>query len=222
MHLNTTRKAVLAASKIPEKDNDYLLNIIYDRYALRGTAYSLHFFIGVVPDDAKDLLKLSSYVGTVYTFSTPLELEGDGPCENCIKQQKEKVMSRAQVPITATLLDHCANPDIPEFTTMAPAAVEDYLNKHLTWRAVEVICPYPLLLYNTRVNTPSHPQATTGRHVPLAELPQTKVYVMQGKGEHSEDPTVLSSYGNYGHLWDATSGKAGGATESDLGKHMAV
>lgn len=156
IHLNTSRKAVLAAPKIPENDNDYLINIIYDRYALRGNAYSLHFFIGVVPADTKHLLALPSYVGTVYTFSTRLELEGDGPCENCIKQQKAKVMSRAQVPITATLLDHCKNPDIPEITTMAPSAVEGYLNKHLTWHAVEVNPPSTftppfshLHLYNT-------------------------------------------------------------------------
>jgi hypothetical protein len=82
---------------------------------------------------------LPSYVGSIYTFSSTLELSGEGTCQNCVEQANAKILSGAQVPITAILLDHCKNPDIPEINTMDPEAVERYLTQHLTWRAMEVI-----------------------------------------------------------------------------------
>jgi hypothetical protein len=45
---------------------------------------------------------------------------------------------------------------------------------------------------------------------------------MAGKAEHSEDPTQLSRYGDYGHMWGPTEGKAGGAVPADQGRHIVL
>lgn len=108
-------------------------------------------------------------------------------------------MSKAQVVLTLKLIDHANNPDIQELNSLQPHDVESYLKKHLTWKAVEAI---------------------TGRIVPLEGLPRTKVYVLGGKAQHSEDPQQMSQYGEYSHLFGATEGKVGGAAQNDQGAHM--
>ena len=140
---------------------------------------------------------LDGYFGTIYTFSSTLELEGQG-CENCIEQRKAGLLSKAQLILTTKLIDDVQDTH-RDIDNMTPQAVSRYLNRHLTWKIVE---------------------AMTGRVVPHEELPKTKVYVLAGKAQHFEDPQQDSQYGDYSHLWGATQGKAGGASETDQGTHM--
>lgn len=203
MHLNKSRHAVLAAPQLPGVGNDYIVNVLYDRYGLSGNPYSIHFFVGsAAPEQLPEgtiYQDLPGYVATVYTFSSTLEVEGRGGCRNCVNQRKAGILSKAQVVLTLKLIDHAKNPSIEEINSLHPEEVEAYLAKHLTWTAVE---------------------AVTGRVVPLQELPQTKVYVLAGKAEHFDDPHRMSQYGDYGHMWGPTEGKDGGAAPTDQGRHV--
>lgn len=174
------------------------------RYGLGGKSYTLHFFTGPVPDSLPEdctYQDLPSYVGSVYTFSSALELNGRGACQNCVDQRKAGVLSRAQVVLTTKLISQANNPDITDINSMHHEEVERYLVKHLEWKAVE---------------------AVTGRVVSIEELPRTKVYVMRGQSEHFEDPQRMSRYGGYQHMWAPTQDKAGGAVETDSGRHMTL
>lgn len=142
---------------------------------------------------------LESYVGTIYTFSSTLELEGEGTCESCVEQRKASLLSKAQLVLTTKLIDDAHDHNNQEIEDLTTGAVDRYLTKHLTWKAVE---------------------AMTGRVVPPQELPRTKVYVLAGKAQHFEDPQQDSQYGDYSHMWGPTQNTAGGATEQDQGSHM--
>ena len=204
LHLNKSRQAVLATPNLNGKENDYIINVIYDRYGLGGKPYSVHFFIGHAPDELPDgttYQDFPGYVGTVYTFSSPLELTGQGVCQSCIEQRKAEVLSRAQVILTTKLIGQAKNPEIQEINSLEPGEVEEYLSKHLTWKAIE---------------------ALSGRVIPIEELPRTKMYVLRGKAEHFDDPHQSSRYGSYGHMWGPTQDKVGGAAPADEGTHMRV
>lgn len=91
--------------------NDYIVNILYDRYALDGQAYSIMLFLGEPPADDK-LYQYSehpNYLGQVYTFSAPYEFEGDVMCGNCLEQKTNRVLSRAQIPVTMQLMQKVAD-----------------------------------------------------------------------------------------------------------------
>lgn len=91
-----------ASKKFP----DYIVNIIYDRYALDGRPYSIMLFLGEPPAD-NELYQYSqhpNYLGQVYTFSSSIELEGEVACGNCQTQKGEHVLSAAQVPVTIQLM----------------------------------------------------------------------------------------------------------------------
>jgi hypothetical protein len=49
----------------------------------------------------------------------------------------------------------------------------------------------------------------------MSELPRTKVVVLKGVGEYSEDHTKLSHYHSYAPMWAPTRGKVGGAGPDD-------
>lgn len=175
------------------------------RYALGGKSYTLHFFVGTVPDalpEGATYNDLASHVGSIYTFSSSLELTGRGKCQSCIDQKKAGVLSKGQIVLTTKLIGQANNPDIRDINSLNRDEVERYLTDNLRWTAVEAI---------------------TGRVISIEELPKTKIYVMQGQAEHFEDPQQLSRYGGYDHMWGPTEGKAGGAVQSqDLGRHMTV
>ena len=142
---------------------------------------------------------IPGYVGTVYTFSSQLELEGQGNCQNCVEQRKAGILSRAQLILTEKLINQANDTTVQEINSLEPDEVEDYLTKHLSWKIVET---------------------ENGRNVPIQELQHTKVYVMAGKAQHFEDPQQPSQYGDYGHMFGPTQHKAGGAVPEDEGTHM--
>jgi Tyosinase C-terminal domain len=80
-----------------------------------------------------------SYLGSVYTFSSGLEREGNTvACQNCRSQQQNAALSTGQIPINSALLTHARDENIPELESLLPEAVENYLKLKLTWVAVEV------------------------------------------------------------------------------------
>lgn len=88
-----------------EKFNDYIINVIYDRYALKRRAYAILFFIGKPPKRLSNYCESENFVGAVYTFSAPIVGEdGSIACDNCAQQSSQRVLSKAQIPIMVSLL----------------------------------------------------------------------------------------------------------------------
>ena len=85
--------------------NDYIINVVYDRYALKGRAYTIPFFIGEPPEPLSNYRGSESFMGAVYTFSAPVIGEdGSVACDNCAQQSSRGVLSKAQIPITIPLI----------------------------------------------------------------------------------------------------------------------
>jgi tyrosinase len=176
---------------------DYIINVVYDRYALGGTPYTIHFFLGVVDEVIQTFHKLithhPNHIGSVFTFSSGVELNNNTGCQNCIDQRKAGRLSKAQIPITSVLLKHAGNPAISAISKIIPGQVEDYLTKNLHWKFLR----------------------TDGSEIPVSSLPETKIFIMAGKGEHAEDNSKLSNYHGYAPMWGPCHGKAGGAIKDD-------
>lgn len=111
---------------------------------------------------------------------------------SCRQQKEAGTLSRAQVPLSLPLLSHAQDPSIPEFTSLLPDSVREYLQKNLTWKAM----------------------SNSSELLDQARLPETKVVVFSGKAQHEEhaivgDPgaapgqaptggsTYTSTYGDY-------------------------
>lgn len=163
---------------------DYIVNIVYDRYALNGSPYSIEFYLGA--SETADNMRAHpvNYVGHVYTFSNS---KGE-TCGNCKSQQIAGVLSRAQVPLTLHLLHHF-NDSVDEhnLTGFTQDAIHEYLQKHLHWRFV----------------------ALGGQEIPAEQFPKTYITVLGGKAElneansaiyHSHEPLPLITHGKPGGL----------------------
>jgi tyrosinase len=76
--------------------DEYVMNVIYKKFALGGSPFTIHIYIGSGHH---------TKVGTVYNFSTPAHATG-GPdgCKNCRNQEDAAVLATSQVPITNALL----------------------------------------------------------------------------------------------------------------------
>jgi hypothetical protein len=82
-------------------------------------------------------------LGSIYNFSSQLELSADGGCENCKSQKEGGVLSKAQLPITLPLFDLAAAPSYPNFSNMKPDHVEVLLQDQLHWRIITVRSAIP-------------------------------------------------------------------------------
>ncbi|KAL2845414.1 common central domain of tyrosinase-domain-containing protein [Aspergillus pseudoustus] len=190
---------------IQGKGNDYVINITYDRYALQGTPYHIHFFLGTPPpaegDDSFSHAE-ETYIGNVYTFSSNLEPDANGSqCHNCLEQKSAGVLSTAQIPLTSAILKAAKQPDKTGLHSILPEEVESYLASYLTWRATAA----------AGESNESPPQTTI---VDMSRLPKTKISVMKGNVHYPDSDAELTTYGDYIPLWRATSGKAGGAVQA--------
>ena len=173
--------------------NDYIINVVYDRYALRGRAYSILFYIGAPTMSLSACRSDPNFVDAVYTFSTPLT-SGDGrtTCDNCEKQEADNVLSKAQIPLTLPLIRRAAPisagyAGIPgtELGLLEPHAVEKVLAVGLKWFFVEL---------GGKVADPS-------------DFPNTEIAVLHGKGTHPVGDRIMPRYENYVKKTDATKNK---------------
>ncbi|KAF3015587.1 hypothetical protein E8E14_008401 [Neopestalotiopsis sp. 37M] len=180
--------------------NDYIIDILYDRSALNGNPYTIHFFLGDV--DSSDVASTNNYathpkhVGSVYNFSTPLGPSEPGQppsCENCVQQRDAGMLSLAQIPLTIPLYHEAASPTNDEINHLGTSEVEQYLTSQLNWIAV----------------------STKGEQIPWERLSSMKVYVLKGKAQHFEEDTRLSMYGNYSPMIGVTQNKPAGASHAD-------
>ncbi|OCL09390.1 Di-copper centre-containing protein [Glonium stellatum] len=185
------------------KFNDYVINVIYDRYALKGRAYAILFFLGDPPQALSTYRQSDNFIGQVYTFSAPTEVGGAIACGNCAKQKSSKVLSKAHIPITLHLLAK-ARPQsqlgggaaqaplgIPGLGLGAldPEPVEEILQQQLKWVFVEI----------------------GGRRHDPADFPDTEIAVLHGQGQHAATLDHLPTYAGYKKLERATRDKMTGS-----------
>jgi tyrosinase len=82
---------------------DYIINVVYDRYALDGLSYTIQFFIGGPPGEDTTNFEKHNYVDHVYSFGGR-HSTSEGSCKNCKRQAEAQVLSCAQVTLTIHLL----------------------------------------------------------------------------------------------------------------------
>lgn len=174
--------------------NDYIINVVYDRYALNGRAYSILFYIGE-PTKSYSLSKSDpNFVGAIYTFSAPLvSADGKRTCDNCGKQQAANVLSKAQIPLTLPLIRRAEKfswgySGIPaiDLGQLNPKTVERILEVGLKWYFV----------------------ALGGNVVGAEKFPDTEIAVLHGTGKHAVGDHIMPRYGGYTRLPKATKGKS--------------
>ncbi|KXH59652.1 hypothetical protein CSAL01_11827 [Colletotrichum salicis] len=133
------RKHLQANHRLGGKTNDYVINVQYDRFALNGRGYAVHFFIkGDVPSAPSQYRAAPNHVGSIHTFPSEYWTAGNAngvDCPNCQDQQAEGIVSKAQVLITLELLVRAVSNDDKwsDLDNLEVEHVQQFLEKHLTW-----------------------------------------------------------------------------------------
>ncbi|KAH7354961.1 putative tyrosinase [Rhexocercosporidium sp. MPI-PUGE-AT-0058] len=181
-------------------ENDYIVNVLYDRFALEGYPYTIRIFLGDVPEGPSFYFEdTPTQVGCVYNFSAPAEFRGDGPegCANCHRQKQDHELSTGQVILTDYLVEHITKSIQDRGLTLQSLSREDvveYLRKNLHWRISDI-----------------------DENVILKEnMPSLKISVAMGRATHFLAAAVPSHYGDYEVLWEITENRLAGASPGDL------
>jgi tyrosinase len=181
--------------------NDYLINIIYDRYALNGRSYTIEFWLGGAPDSPDSTFTFpENRIGQVYAFGglAPRSASTGPGCASCGSQRDGKVLSRAQVPLTIPVMSQALDGAYAHIGSTRRADVEAYLQRHLHWRHVQL----------------------GGEERPAQHFPDTKVSVWWGSGKPqpatSGGRRLPPRYADYVPIYAPTHGKEGGLRRDDL------
>ncbi|RDL34449.1 Uncharacterized protein BP5553_07577 [Venustampulla echinocandica] len=207
---------VEAAPPTPAEGNweayDYVINVLYDRFALGGYPYAIRFFLGEVPvpppsADAPasnqptplPFADTPTQVGLVYNFSAPSEFRGVDPsgCANCIRQQDNGELSTGQCILTDYLVEHIQKDVVGrgiQLKSLEKDEVVNYLKANLHWRITD---------QNSVI-------------VPKESVANLKVSVAVGHATHFLQAATPSKYENYEVLWEVTEGRLAGAVPGDL------
>ncbi|SCO36199.1 related to tyrosinase precursor [Fusarium fujikuroi] len=174
---------------------DYIINVVYDRYALDGLSYTIQFFIGGPPGEDTTIFEKHNYIGHVYSFGGR-QSTSEGSCRNCKKQAAAQVLSCAQVPLTIHLLQHVKD-NIPDHSLKDFGEIEEYLRLHLRWRLVR---------YGGEVISEEGFKRNFSK---------VQISVLRGTGRIKPDNalsagSVSSLYSDYVPLPEITDGKPGG------------
>ncbi|PVH87416.1 putative tyrosinase [Cadophora sp. DSE1049] len=197
---STAAKAPVVAAAAKWTENDYIVNVLYDRFALDGYPYIIRIFLGDVPEGPSFYFEdTPTQVGCVYNFSAPAEFRGDGPegCANCHRQKQDHELSTGQVILTDYLVEHITKNIQERGLTLQSLSREDvveYLRKNLHWRISDI-----------------------DDNVILKEnMPSLKISVAMGRATHFLAAAVPSRYGDYEVLWEITENRLAGASPGDL------
>ena len=174
----TASGAIDESGVVPAKEriyDDYIINVIYDRYALNGLAYSILFFLGDRPSPLGNYRQDRSYLGEMYTFSAPvLSEDQETGCDNCGQQKKDEVLSTAFIPITIPLL--------------AMLAAEGGLLQEWDSEVITAILTKELkVVFLSLGGTEQRPE----------RFPKTTYAVMRGQGTFKEGKYEMPKWGNY-------------------------
>ncbi|RBR10394.1 hypothetical protein FVER53590_12513 [Fusarium verticillioides] len=177
--------------------NDYLINVVYDRYALNGSSYSIQFWLGGNGDDPDTTFRdEENLIGQVYSFA------GMAPstetCSNCASQKDKKVLSRAQVLLTIPIISQALDSGFKHIDTTEVGKVKTYLQNHLRWKFVQI----------------------GGFERPAEDFPNTTISVFGGTGKPQTSPDndekgIPPIYADYEILYEATQEKTCGLTKKD-------
>lgn len=129
--------------------HDYIIDVLYDRYALGGAPYTIHFYFGPPVSSLGAAVSVAElradrkYIGSVFNFSTPLRVgeSGRGSCDNCKKQRDGGALSTASIPLTVSLYQLAIDKEVADINDIHAETVEEYLKKHLHWVTVSVCMP---------------------------------------------------------------------------------
>ncbi|KAI4599576.1 hypothetical protein KJ359_002023 [Pestalotiopsis sp. 9143b] len=191
----------LAKTDERKQFHDYVINVIYDRYALGGTSYAINFYLGDTPGIDHRSANRENLCGKVYTFSND-----PARCTSCSRNSSEGKLSTAQIILTSTLTQRFKRdimymlrrtmPPRSDGTMLSlePEMVEDYLRKNLRWEYIDA----------------------RGQVRPASDFPRTKVVVLLGRGNIPTGRSgEMSSYDGYKPILGATKDKHGGCGETD-------
>ncbi|KAH7147138.1 hypothetical protein B0J13DRAFT_622059 [Dactylonectria estremocensis] len=181
--------------------NDYIINVTYDRYALNGTSYVIQFWLGGEDNKPDTTFKdQENLIGQVYSFGglTPASADAPGGCANCGEQKDNKVLSRAQVPLTIPIISQALDRGYQHIDSTRGRHVEPYLMKHLHWKFVQI----------------------GGEEKPASDFPNTTISVWRGTGKAQEPVEETGEalppvYAGYQILYKPTDGKDCGLTHDD-------
>ena len=120
------------------------------RFALEGSPFTVHAFIGKPPANSTPLdgIEYKYEVGQIFNFVSPLKMdnaEGDG-CGSCQEQAEAKMESTGQVVLTNALITRYKQQVIHEnaentdqlLRSMDPTDVIPFLKRHLHWQVSRV------------------------------------------------------------------------------------
>ncbi|KAJ5812716.1 Di-copper centre-containing protein [Penicillium robsamsonii] len=98
---NHTKDLFDGLPKQDDRQDDFVITVIYDKYALNGGAYKINLFL----EGAKNFRGPESegFVASIYNFSGSL---ASGACGNCQQQKADGVKCIAQVPATVPIRYH--------------------------------------------------------------------------------------------------------------------
>lgn len=204
----------------PDQDiigfNDYVVNVVYNGLALGGRPYTVHIFVGKIPDQLPYTFgnPEGSLVGQLYTFSSPADRQGTSAevgCVNCRDQQAAEVMSSGTVVLTNALITRWKNrlehtprqrmlsssdgeaEEVPRvLASMEPEDVVPFLHTNLRWRVTSL-----------------------EGLVPPDQLESLRVSVAVGKADHFADQTKLSRFYDYRGASEVTKDRPQGAGPGD-------
>ncbi|EXL91305.1 hypothetical protein NOF04DRAFT_18079 [Fusarium oxysporum II5] len=178
--------------------NDYVINVIYDRYALGGNSYSIQFWLGGDGENPDTTFRdEENLIGQVYSFAgMDPSVEG---CSNCASQKDKKVLSRAQVLLTIPVISQALDRRFQHIDTTRIDGVIIYLQNHLRWKFVQI----------------------GGKERPTEDFPHTTISVLRGIGKRQSaapegtEVALPPIYANYELLHTVTQKKPCGLTKED-------
>lgn len=192
--------------------NDYIINVIYDRYALEGRSYAIQFWLS--PEDHKvqegdevgiieppETVSKPMMIGQIYSLGglRAISTESTSGCGNCTTQKDQKVLSKGQIPITIPIISRALDDQVDSIQTIRREEVETYLRDHLYWKFVEL----------------------GGIDRDAKDFPDTKISVWRGEGRpnwHAETRRALPPlYSSYEPIYPPTERKTaiGGIARDD-------
>ncbi|KAJ2985275.1 hypothetical protein NUW58_g5624 [Xylaria curta] len=156
---------------LSDRGIDYVINVVYDRYALEGCAYTIYFFLSKTQK-----LTRENCVGSVYTFSSRIpETPNATGCSACQEQKNNGVLSAAHVPITHCL-SACYLRANSGLTSLNLREVDTYVQQRLHWTIVKA----------------------DGTTVPLKDPRFATLQVTSCRGEiYSQDDGICPGYRGY-------------------------
>ena len=110
---------------------EWLINLKAEKHTLNGD-FTVHAFLGPVPEDQVSLWPLSAY--HVGTFA-PLGQAHDTGCIKCRKGQRDHLQVTGQIPLTIALIERYLAQLIPDLSV---DTVVPYLTENLHWRVESV------------------------------------------------------------------------------------